>query len=107
MNKLQEEILKFFWENQCDTDDGVMLTDEFTPLISYKKMEKEFEFVGKKVEKELLKPQLCDLRNKGLIYLAMAVDYDYIPHGSGWSLTEKGVDLCNEMFLSKELNKKI
>ena len=39
-----------------------------------------------------IKPIMIELRNDGLVELVTAVDYDNgKPHGSGWTLTQKGL----------------
>lgn len=78
---------------QCDEDDGSFNDDE-TPLMSYKRLVNE---MGE--EKSYLQIEMLKLRNEGLVALSMAVDYDYIPCGSGWMLTDNGVALCKTLFI--------
>jgi hypothetical protein len=38
----------------------------------------------------------------GLVELSPAVDYDYVPNGSGWILTSHGVALINHLADGKD-----
>jgi hypothetical protein len=96
---MEDKILTVFANAQCYlASTGVFVLDEEAYLISYKGLENET-----KETREHLKPYVHELRNKGLIYLAQAVDADGIPNGSAWSLTEKGRMYCYENKLSDEL----
>lgn len=96
LNSLQIKILNRFKAGQCGSDDEndgalYILEDEFIPLVSYKTLSKSL-----KVSKERLKVEVRELRDIGLVYLSMSVNADYIPSGSGWSLTDKGLEYLNK-----------
>jgi DNA-binding HxlR family transcriptional regulator len=55
-------------------------------VYAYKHIEAETGF-----DRNMLKEVMQDLRNNGIVELIPAVNYDGVPCGSGWSLTEKGM----------------
>lgn len=91
MSEEKKQILKVFFDLMLD--DGELIDGEYRNLIGYKTLESET-----KRSKERLKPDVLELRNDGYIILSMAVDYDYVPCGSGYDLTEKGLILVKELF---------
>lgn len=95
----QMRILKVFYETQFNEDSGYF-NDE-TPLVSYKLLVKELG-----LSKEVIKPELIDLRNKGVVMLSMAVNYDYEPCGSGWMVntTNRSDDMIRGMFFETPLS---
>ena len=94
LTEQQKKILKVFYDEQCDEDDG-LVRDECS-VVRYSTLEHEL-----KTTKDRLKPDIIELRNMGIIWLAMAVDCDYIPSGSGYILTEpKGESIVRELFLT-------
>ncbi len=91
----QENILKLFFETQVcnrnwdlDGQDNYQINDECN-LITYQFIEQDL-----KIDRKTAKPILLDLRNNSLLVISMAVDYDGIPNGSGYLLTEKGLQHC-------------
>lgn len=92
---MKENILKFFFHEQVtnhnwdlEGQDNYCINDECS-LMTYAYIESILN-----IDKKIIKPILLDLRNDGLVYIAMAVDYDGIPNGSGYMLTEKGMQYC-------------
>lgn len=92
MTELQEKILKIFFGTQCDEDEGYM-HDECT-AVNYCHLQKDLN-----LPKDVIKKDLIELRNNGIVHLLMTVNYDYIPSGSGWFLTEKGEELVKKLFI--------
>lgn len=64
---------------------GYWLSDNDAPLYPY-------EFLNEIAPLAELKVLMLELRNDGLVTLCPAVDSDGKPNGSGWSLTEKGLE---------------
>ena len=64
---------------------GYWLSDNDAPLYPYRFFKEIAPF-------DELKKMMRELRNKGLIVLVPAVDYEGRLNGSGWSLTEKGLE---------------
>lgn len=93
-NKLKHSILLEMRELQClGGDTGpYYLNDDETPLMSYRLLAQ-----GLKVDKSRLQIEMKELRNSGLVELVPAVDQDYMPSGSGWTLTAEGVKLLNKI----------
>lgn len=104
---MKEEIIKkivdCFIEIQCfevDEEDiklgiGYRFNDE-AYLITYKHLEEHT-----KIEKNLLRPVILEMRNDGLLILQSGIDIDgdrlgYL--GTGYSLTQKGLNFINEKF---------
>ena len=67
------------------------------PLVTYKRLEKELG-----VTRSRLQVEIRELRDMGLVELSPAVDYDYVPNGSGWILTSHGVALINHLADGKD-----
>ena len=64
------------------------------PGIRYKSLETEL-----KVSKDRLRPEVLELRNRGLIELLTTVDWEYYaPSGSGYFLTNEGRDFARMYF---------
>lgn len=95
-NDLQKQILKIFYDLQCNEDSGFFNDDE-TPLVSYRWLEKE---TGKTHAE--LKPDMLLMRNERIIELTQAMNMDYMYSGRGWVLTEKGADLVRDLFFISE-----
>ncbi|MES2224977.1 MAG: hypothetical protein V4478_03245 [Patescibacteria group bacterium] len=94
LTDVQNTILKAFFDLQM-TDEGYFNDDE-TPLMLYSRLE---EKTG--IKKAYLQIEVRELRNMGILWLAQAVDQDYVPSGSGWCLTDpKGVDIVRELFFT-------
>jgi len=93
LTNIQKQILRQFWEMQCDIDDGYFRDDE-TPAVRYANL---LEITTK----ERLKPEMIELRNEGIIFICMTVDSDYMPSGSGYVLTDKGFEIVKELFYGK------
>ena len=96
MTEEKKQILKVFFDLMLD-DDGELHDEEWRNLIGYKTLEAET-----KRTRDRLKPDVLELRNEGYLQLIMAVDYDYIPNGSAYDLTEKGYKLVKELFFEKQ-----
>lgn len=92
MTELQEKILKVFFDTQCDEDEGYMY--EECSAVLYCDLQRELNLA-----KAIIKKDLLELRNTGVVYLAMTVDYDGMPSGSGWFLTKKGAELVKKLFI--------
>lgn len=93
LTEVQKLILKEFFAVQCDEEDGHFNDDE-TPLVSYNRLEREL-----KITKARLRPEVIELRNAQILELSPAIDQGYMPSGSGYMLTESGVNLAKELFL--------
>lgn len=103
-------VWDFIAEQCCDEDDAkpegetlfdyYVRSDEFTPLVSYKYLEASLG-----ISRDYLKPVMLQLRNMGFISLNVGVDVDYIPSGSGWQLTEKGLKLANCVANDQDITK--
>jgi hypothetical protein len=93
---MKDKILSFFSERQVietgygyprgDDYKGYSLNDDESPLYTYKCLS---DF-GTSTE---LKKVMREMRDDGLVELVPAVDYhEYKPCGSGWGLTQKGLE---------------
>lgn len=103
-NDLKGKILVIFRDLQChgsgEEGDGYYLNDDETPLVLYKRLEKELG-----VSKPRLQIEVREMRDAGLVELVQAVDYEYYaPCGSGWVLTNKGVNLIIHLAEGKDIN---
>jgi hypothetical protein len=93
--ELEKKILTCLIDNQVvnrNYDDvgepNYCIKDDECPLATYKSLEIE---TGE--SKDFLKPVMIGLRNLQYVELVPAVDYDmYMPCGSGWMITQKGLD---------------
>jgi len=103
---MKEQILKYFCEQQTtdidylvsDGFEGIYIKDDECPCVRYSCIEKEFNKTKAEIQ-----PIFIEMRNDGLIELKPTVDSDYIPHGSGWFITSKGVKYAVEnKIISKE-----
>ena len=97
MEDTQKTILKVFYDTQYETEEGYWSEDEFVPLIVYKELQ---EKTG--LSLRLLRANVLDLRDAGVMELCMSVDGDYIPNGSGYMLTDKGKDMALKLFDTKK-----
>lgn len=91
LNTLKEMQCYELDENHC------YLNDDETPLPTYKRFEED---TG--ISKAQLKIEVIAMRNAGLIELVNAVNSDYMISGSGWLLTQKGIDLINHLAEGKD-----
>lgn len=57
--------------------------------------------------KKEMQVEMIEMRNDGLVEIKMCIDYDGIPHGSGYFLTEKGLKYVQDYFSNEELDKLI
>lgn len=82
MNETQEKIAVIMYKGRYN----ITLDEGY--LLKYKILERETGMT-----RVLLKPEMIDMRNNGFVELSVAVDFeDYRPSGSGYGLTQKGVD---------------
>jgi len=94
----QKRVLKEFLEEQCQEPwnehqpQRWTLRDEFT-LFTYKRLERETGF-----NRTQLRRAVLDMKRRGIIELSVAVNSDYVPSGSGYMLTTKGLALINDLF---------
>ncbi len=102
ISELQKEILTCFANEQCwarEYEKTLYLNDE-SCVMRYSQLIEET-----KRTREELKPAVIALRNEQLIELVTAFDRDgEFRRGSGYILTDKGVQLCQQEKLSDELN---
>lgn len=89
----RQTILRAFFDTQMYEHEGRYYHEDERPLLTYKKLELE---TG--LPKHILRHEVIELRNDGVVELCPAVDYDAIPNGSGYDLTNNGVALCKELF---------
>lgn len=104
MNDLKLKILEVLRDLQChensdDEGDKFYLNDDETPLLSYKNLEKQIS-----VGKARLQVEMKEMRDDGFVELTIGVDGDYIPSGSGWMLTGKGVKIVNHLAAGKPVD---
>lgn len=86
MDQENIKILEEFYNLQSKADGGLFNKDQM-PLMSYARL---IQRTG--MDRKELKRRMMELRDKGLIQLEMVVkDVYYIPIGSGYMLTEKGL----------------
>ena len=94
----REEILKYFCNKQCKMWEGKLFLNDECYLVEYRHLIDET-----KRTKEELKPMVLELRNERLIELVTAFDMDCeFRRGSGYILTNKGVELCSKLKLHDE-----
>lgn len=95
----QEKILRHMCEVQVTDSSsftrgegygGYWLNDDDCPLCTYNSIND-----GTMVLKDM-RIVMIQMRNDGLVELVNAVDYEGRPNGSGWSLTDKGLQYCAE-----------
>ena len=99
-NELKRKILFALRDLQCwdeltegDGDEiNWVLNDDETPCATYEHLENKLS-----VSRARLKIEVIEMRNAGLIELTPTVNNDYMPSGSGWILTSKGVALINQL----------
>jgi len=82
MNDIQDKIAVIMYKGRYN----ITLDEGY--LLKYKILEREMGMT-----RALLKPQMIEMRNNGFVELSVAVDFEeYRPSGSGYGLTQKGVD---------------
>jgi hypothetical protein len=104
MPELEKRLLKEFVSIQLfkHPDEEPYLNDECPAVGYYKQTLADIGMTKTEMQKEMLK-----LRNKGIVEIKMCVDYDGIPHGSGYFLTEKGLEYVKQIFTDEELEQLI
>jgi hypothetical protein len=102
IDAIRKKVLTEFIEVQMTKDDkGFAYRIDEGYGVGYSKQ--TLSDIG--VTKEELKPIMIALRNEGMIELLPTVDCDGVPCGSGYFITEVGVQWVNEHFTDEEIEK--
>lgn len=96
-DSIQNKILWELFIERVDEEDGFEI-EEFM-LCSYKNLENQLG-----LPKKDIKPVMLALRNKGLVILSVGWNENEGHYsGSGWCLTEKGVDEGKRIFKNNNI----